>query len=225
MLKWLGHAAFEISELNSVILIDPWITNPVSPVKVSDYRNVDYIIVTHDHSDHLGDAVEISRNTGAPIIAVFELANYLNETEKVNTIGMNIGGPLKLNSGMSVYLTQAFHSSSHGAPTGAIIKAENATIYHAGDTGLFSDMSLIGQVYRPDISLLPIGGFFTMNPEQAARAVQMISPKIAIPMHYNTFDVIQQDPLAFAKMAKELSPNTEIVVLKPGESIELRSAH
>ncbi len=222
MLKWLGHAAFELNESNKVLLIDPWISNPMSPAKVTDYRNVDYIIVTHDHSDHLGDAVEISRNYGAPIIAVFELANYLSETEKVKTIGMNIGGPLKLNSDLSVFLTQAFHSSSHGAPAGAIIKTETATIYHAGDTGLFGDMRLIGQVYKPDIALLPIGGFFTMNPEQAAMAVQMISPRIAIPMHYNTFEAIEQDPTAFAKMAKELSPNTEVVVLKPGESIELR---
>ncbi|MGC8661974.1 MAG: metal-dependent hydrolase [Nitrososphaeria archaeon] len=221
MLKWLGHSAFEINESNKVLLIDPWISNPMSPSKVSDYYHVDYIIVTHDHSDHLGDAVEISRNSGAPIIAVFELANFLNETEKVNTVGMNIGGPLKLNSGISVFLTQAFHSSTHGAPTGAIIKTQTATIYHAGDTGLFGDMRLIGQLYKPDISLLPIGGFFTMNPEQAAMAVQMISPRIAIPMHYSTFEVIKQDPMEFAKMTKELSPGTKVVVLKAGESIEL----
>jgi len=222
MLKWLGHSAFEINESNKVLLIDPWISNPMSPSKVSDYYHVDYIIVTHDHSDHLGDAVEISKNSGAPIIAVFELANFLNETEKVNVVGMNIGGPLKLNSEFSVFLTQAFHSSTHGAPTGAIIKTGTATIYHAGDTGLFGDMRLIGQLYKPDISLLPIGGLFTMNPEQAAMAVQMISPRIAIPMHYNTFEAIKQDPMEFAKTVKELSPGTKVVVLKPGESIELR---
>lgn len=222
MLKWLGHSAFEINESNKVLLIDPWISNPMSPAKVSDYYHADYIVVTHDHSDHLGDAVEISKNSGAPIITVFELANFLNETEKVNTIGMNIGGPLKLDPGISVFLTQAFHSCTHGAPTGTIIKNGTSTIYHAGDTGLFGDMKLIGQLYRPDIALLPIGGFFTMNPEQAAMAVQMISPRIAIPMHYSTFEAIKQDPLEFAKKAKEFSPNTEVVVLKPGESMELR---
>ncbi|MCL4344005.1 MAG: metal-dependent hydrolase [Nitrososphaerota archaeon] len=222
MLKWLGHSAFELNTSNKMLLIDPWISNPNSPAKVKDYYNADYLIVTHDHSDHLGDAVEISRNSGAPIIAVFELANFLNESEKVKTIGMNIGGPLKLTSSLSVFLTQAFHSSTHGAPTGTIVKTDTATIYHAGDTGLFGDMKLIGQVYKPDIMLIPIGGFFTMNPEQAAIAVQMVSPKIAIPMHYDTFEAIKQDPLEFARIAKGLSPGTEVVVLKPGESIELR---
>ncbi|MEM3260844.1 MAG: metal-dependent hydrolase [Conexivisphaerales archaeon] len=222
MLKWLGHAAFELNESNKTILIDPWISNPTSPANAKDYYHADYMVVTHDHSDHLGDAVEISKNSGAPIICVFELANFLAETEKVKTIGMNIGGPLKLNSVLSIFLTQALHSSTHGSPTGAIIKTDRVTIYHTGDTGLFGDMKLIGQVYKPDILLLPIGGFFTMNPEQAAIAVQMVSPRIAIPMHYGTFEAINQDPLKFAKIAKELSPGTEIVVLKPGESIELR---
>lgn len=222
MLKWLGHAAFELDIMGKVILIDPWISNPRSPVKVTDYRNVDYIVVTHDHSDHLGDAVEISRTTGAPVIAVFELANFLEETEKIRAIGMNIGGPLKLDTEISVYLTQAFHSCTHGAPTGAVIKTEGGTIYHAGDTGLFGDMKLIGEVYRPDIALLPIGGFFTMDPEQAAMAVQMVSPQIAIPMHYGTFEAIDRNPEEFARRSKELSPATQVVLLKPGESIDLR---
>jgi len=191
-IRWLGHAAFEIQGQGSDILIDPWLTNPLSPVRPEEVKP-DYIIVTHDHNDHLGEAIEISKRTGAPIISVYELANYISE-KGGKSIGMNIGGPLVLKNNLYVYLTQAFHSSTHGSPTGAIININGLSIYHAGDTGLFGDMKLIGEVYSPDVALLPIGGFFTMNPEQAAVAVQLISPRYAIPMHYNTFDIIKQDP-------------------------------
>ncbi|MFP3304134.1 MAG: metal-dependent hydrolase, partial [Nitrososphaeria archaeon] len=216
---WLGHAAFEIQGQGSDILIDPWLTNPLSPVRPEEVKP-DYIVVTHDHNDHLGEAIEISKRTGAPIISVYELANYISE-KGGKSIGMNIGGPLVLKNNLYVYLTQAFHSSTHGSPTGAIININGLSIYHAGDTGLFGDMKLIGEVYSPDVALLPIGGFFTMNPEQAAVAVQLISPRYAIPMHYNTFDIIKQDPSIFAEKVKKLRPSTEVLILKPGESRDL----
>jgi L-ascorbate metabolism protein UlaG (beta-lactamase superfamily) len=218
-IRWLGHAAFEIQGQGSDILIDPWLTNPLSPVRPEEVKP-DYIIVTHDHNDHLGEAIEISKRTGAPIISVYELANYISE-KGGKSIGMNIGGPLVLKNNLYVYLTQAFHSSTHGSPTGAIININGLSIYHAGDTGLFGDMKLIGEVYSPDVALLPIGGFFTMNPEQAAVAVQLISPRYAIPMHYNTFDIIKQDPSIFAEKVKKLRPSTEVLILKPGESRDL----
>ncbi len=218
-IKWLGHAAFEISDQKTTVLIDPWLTNPLSPVKPQEVKP-DYIIVTHDHSDHLGEAVEISKRTGAQIIGVFELANYISQNGG-NSIGMNIGGPAVLKDGLTVYLTQAFHSSTHGSPTGAVIFMNGLRIYHAGDTGLFGDMKLIGEVYNPDVALLPIGGFFTMNPEQAAIAVQLLSPRYAIPMHYNTFDVIKQDPQVFEEKVKKLRPSTEVLILKPGEVREI----
>ncbi|MFP3214076.1 MAG: metal-dependent hydrolase [Nitrososphaeria archaeon] len=218
-IRWLGHAAFEIQGQGSDILIDPWLTNPLSPVRPEEVKP-DYIVVTHDHNDHLGEAIEISKRTGAPIISVYELANYISE-KGGKSIGMNIGGPLVLKNNLYVYLTQAFHSSTHGSPTGAIININGLSIYHAGDTGLFGDMKLIGEVYSPDVALLPIGGFFTMNPEQAAVAVQLISPRYAIPMHYNTFDIIKQDPSIFAEKVKKLRPSTEVLILKPGESRDL----
>jgi L-ascorbate metabolism protein UlaG (beta-lactamase superfamily) len=218
-IRWLGHAAFEIQGQSSDILIDPWLTNPLSPVRPEEVKP-DYIVVTHDHNDHLGEAIEISKKTGAPIISVYELANYISE-KGGKSIGMNIGGPLVLKNNLYVYLTQAFHSSTHGSPTGAIININGLSIYHAGDTGLFGDMKLIGEVYSPDVALLPIGGFFTMNPEQAAVAVQLISPRYAIPMHYNTFDIIKQDPSIFAEKVKKLRPSTEVLILKPGESRDL----
>jgi len=218
-IRWLGHAAFEIQGQGSDILIDPWLTNPLSPVRPEEVKP-DYIVVTHDHNDHLGEAIEISKRTGAPIISVYELANYISE-KGGKSIGMNIGGPLVLKNNLYVYLTQAFHSSTHGSPTGAIININGLSIYHAGDTGLFGDMKLIGEVYSPDVALLPIGGFFTMNPEQAAVAVQLISPRYAIPMHYNTFDIIKQDPYIFAEKVKKLRPSTEVLILKPGESRDL----
>ena len=218
-IRWLGHAAFEIQGQGSDILIDPWLTNPLSPVRPEEVKP-DYIVVTHDHNDHLGEAIEISKRTGAPIISVYELANYISE-KGGKSIGMNIGGPLVLKNNLYVYLTQAFHSSTHGSPTGAIININGLSIYHAGDTGLFGDMKLFGEVYSPDVALLPIGGFFTMNPEQAAVAVQLISPRYAIPMHYNTFDIIKQDPSIFAEKVKKLRPSTEVLILKPGESRDL----
>jgi len=218
-IRWLGHAAFEVQSQDIDILIDPWLTNPLSPVRPEEVKP-DYIVVTHDHNDHLGEAIEISKRTGAPIISIYELANYINE-KGGKSIGMNIGGPAVLKNDLYVYLTQAFHSSTHGSPTGAIIYINGLSIYHAGDTGLFGDMKLIGEVYSPDVALLPIGGFFTMNPEQAAVAVQLISPRYAIPMHYNTFDVIKQDPYIFSEKVKKLRPSTEVLILKPGESRDL----
>ncbi len=218
-IKWLGHAAFEISDQKTTVLIDPWLTNPLSPVKPENVKP-DYIVVTHDHSDHLGEAVEISKRTGAPIICVYELANHIIKSGG-KAIGMNIGGPAVLNNELKVYLTQAFHSSTYGSPTGAVIFMNGIRIYHAGDTGLFGDMRLIGEIYDPDVALLPIGGFFTMNAEQAAIAVQLIAPRYAIPMHYNTFDVIKQDPHLFEEAVKKLRPSTEVIILKPGEEREI----
>ncbi|MGC9208546.1 MAG: metal-dependent hydrolase [Nitrososphaeria archaeon] len=219
-IRWLGHAAFQLKHESTEILIDPWLTNPLSPARPEEMRP-DYIVVTHDHDDHLGEAIEISKRTGAPVIAVYELANFIQE-KGGNAIGMNIGGPAVLKNDIKVYLTPAFHSSTHGSPTGAVVDLGGFKIYHAGDTGLFGDMKLIGEVYSPDLALLPIGGFFTMNADQAAIAVQLIGPRYAAPMHYNTFDVIRQDPSYFAERVKRLRPLTEVIIPKPGEWIELK---
>ncbi len=218
-ITWLGHAAFELSYKGLSILIDPWLTNPLSPKKPEEVKP-DYIVVTHDHDDHLGEAITISKRTGAPVVATYELANYI-ESNGGKGIGMNIGGPAVLKEDVKVYLTPAFHSSSKGSPTGAVIKLGDFSVYHAGDTGLFGDMKLIGEVYSPDVAMLPIGGFFTMDPEQAAVAVQLIAPRYAVPMHYNTFDLIKQDPKVFSDKVKKLRPSTEVLILEPGKPVEL----
>jgi len=221
IIKYLGHSAFDIvltgldgSEKH--ILIDPWITNPLSPVKLSDYRGVkvDYIVVTHDHGDHMGEAIELARITQAKIIGIYELAVYARQ-QGVEAIDGNIGGRLKIDD-IDVILTPAVHSSSRGAPVGVVIGGKDVTIYHAGDTGLFSEMELIGELYSPDIALLPIGGHYTMGVREAVKAVQLIKPKIAIPMHYNTFPVISADPVKFKELVEALT-RTRVVILKPGE--------
>ena len=134
---------------------------------------------------------------------------------------MNIGGPVKLTSEIEVYMTPALHSSTHGSPVGFVVKAPEASIYHAGDTGLFPGMELIGRFYKPDIALLPIGGYFTMNPREAAYAVLMVNPKAVIPMHYNTFPQISQDPEEFKNLVESLAPHVKVYVMNPGDRLEL----
>lgn len=221
-IKWLGHAAFEIMLSGKKILIDPWISNPLSPVTLNEITSVDYILVTHDHFDHLGETVDIAKKTNATVVGVFELVNYLSEQGVKNTIGMNVGGSVKLTSEIEVYVTPALHSSSRGGvPVGYIIKAPEATIYHAGDTGLFSEMDLLGRLFKIDVAMLPIGSLFTMDPRQAAYALTMLRPRAAIPMHYNTFPDIKQDPQQFKELAESMLPDVKVFILKPGEVLQL----
>jgi L-ascorbate metabolism protein UlaG (beta-lactamase superfamily) len=221
--RWLGHAAFEINIDNYTILVDPWLTNPLSPVKVEDYRGkVDLIIVTHDHSDHLGESIELLKeNPKAKFIAVYELANFVAEqlgerSERI--IGANIGGPVKIpDVNLKIMFFPANHSCSRGTPTGVLIIGKETSIYHAGDTGLAAEMALIGELYSPEIALLPIGGHFTMDAYQAAKAAEMLRARVIIPMHYNTFPVIQADPQELIKYVAERKLDAKVVVLKPGE--------
>ncbi len=223
IIKYLGHAAFEIVLTGldggeKTILIDPWIENPNSPVKLDDYRGrrIDYIFVTHDHGDHLGNAIDIAKATGAKVVGIFEIALYARE-KGVETIDGNIGGRLRIDD-LYVVLTPAYHSSSRGAPTGVVVGGRDATIYHAGDTGLFAEMSFIGELYQPDIAMLPIGGHYTMGIREAVKAVQLIRPKIAIPMHYGTFPPIKADPEEFKKLVESTTP-AKVAILKPGETL------
>ena len=228
-IRWLGHAAFVISFRDVTILVDPWITNPLSPYRSiesfsKDYKRVDYIFVTHDHGDHVGDAEELmKRYKEAKIVAVYELAEGIAKRVGAldRAIPANIGGRIRLEKNLEAVLTPAFHSSSTGSPTGVIIIAENKAIYHAGDTGVFSDMRLLAELYKPVVALLPIGGHFTMGIEEAAKAVELIKPRIVIPMHYNTFNVISADPREFEKLVRERVPGVEVKILSPGQSIEI----
>lgn len=219
--RWLGHSAFEISLDGKKILIDPWLTNPLSPVKLESYRDVNIVVVTHDHGDHLGDAITILKNTHAKFVGIYELALYMTENgiPQERAIGGNIGGPIEVEE-LTFILTPATHSSERGSPTGVVIKGKEATIYHAGDTGLFYDMALIGELYKPDIALLPIGGHFTMGPYEAAKAVELIKPRIVIPMHYKTFPIIKGGPEEFKEEIRKRGVSVEVVVLNPGEKYE-----
>lgn len=225
-ITWLGHSVF-LFEAEKKLLIDPFISgNPLAPCSPEEL-NPDIIAVTHGHRDHLGDTIEIGKRTGCRIISVHEVANYI-KSKGVFAEGMGKGGTVNV-EGIKLTMTEALHSSSidasgfsfdGGSPAGFIIRINDHSIYHAGDTGVFGDMQLIGELYEPELALLPIGDKFTMGIKEATKAVELIQPKIVIPMHYNTFDVIIQDPLEF-KQAVESKTNTKVIIMQPGQSIEL----
>jgi L-ascorbate metabolism protein UlaG (beta-lactamase superfamily) len=224
--KWLGHASFQITSANGKnILIDPWLEgNPSSTVSVADIGDVDIIVVTHDHFDHLGQAVDIAKATGALVVGMVETMGKLQNEMGVppeqvvnGGFGMNIGGTSEVD-GIKFTMTQAFHSSETGSACGFVITLEDGkTIYHAGDTGIFGTMATIGELYPLDLALLPIGSIFTMDPLQAAHALTLLKPKAVVPMHYQTFPILEQGPENFAELAKEKAPDVEVVALKPGE--------
>jgi len=224
-IKWLSHSGFQItSNSGKILYLDPWFENPLSACNINDVKEAAMVLVTHDHFDHVGQAADVVKKTGGLLVANVETAGRLQSeshipAEKVCYFGygMNIGGNL-LYEGISVTMTQAFHSTATGAPCGYIIKLEDGTtIYHAGDTGLFDSMKVFGELYKIDVALLPIGSVFTMDPLQAAWAVKMISPKKVIPIHYKTFPILIQDAKEFVDLTKREAPNVEVVVLNPGQ--------
>ncbi len=224
--KWFGHSAFAVKIGNKVFLVDPWITNPKSPIKDLSELSIepDYILVTHDHGDHLGNTVELLKlYKKAKAVAIFEIANQIAEklSDPNRIIDGNIGGPIRLGEGFFVVLTTATHSSGSGSPTGVVFGREGEVVYHAGDTGLTYDMKLVGELYKPLVALLPIGGHYTMGPKEAAKAAELIKPKYAIPMHYGTFPVLWGKPEDFKNEVAKLAPEVEVIILSPGEEVEL----
>jgi L-ascorbate metabolism protein UlaG (beta-lactamase superfamily) len=220
-IRWLGHSGFEIELANKILLIDPWLTgNPLAAVTSSDIKKADIVCVTHDHGDHLGDAIEICKRTGATFVGIYELGVFAEENGVKDVVGINIGGTVDVKE-TRITMVQAFHSSTRGAPTGFVIKAEGKTIYHAGDTGLFGDMKLIGEIHRPDVALIPIGDYYTMGSKEAAEAVKLIKPAVVIPMHYQTLPVLSPSAEDFIKFVKEKAPEVKVVALKPGEAYHL----
>jgi len=223
-LTWYGHACWNIETPKGTLLIDPFLSgNPHTPVQPNQAKP-DFILVSHGHGDHLGDTVPIAKRTGALVISNAEIASYC-QGQGCKAHPLHIGGSRNFPFG-SLKLTIAHHGSSFpdgryaGNPAGFILTLGKTKIYDAADTGLFYDMKLIGEE-GIDVALLPIGDNFTMGPDDAVRAVKLIKPRVVIPMHYNTFDVISQDPKSFAARARKASPKTKVVVLKPGESFRI----
>jgi Predicted Zn-dependent hydrolases of the beta-lactamase fold len=220
VLTWIGHSCFRIDVNDTMVLIDPFITgNPSAKVK-ADELWPDIIAVTHGHWDHLGDTVEIAKRAGCTVVCIHELSQYL-KSKNIKTEGMNIGGTVKIGN-LSFTMTDARHSSSideagrkidGGRAAGFVIITGERSIYHAGDTGLFGDMTLISRLYDPEIALLPIGGRYTMGPEDAALAVEMLRPRTVVPMHYNTFDGIAQDSQYFVSLVKTVS-DAEVLIME-----------
>lgn len=223
-----GQSCVEIRLKQHTLIIDPFLTgNPQATVKAEDIK-ADYILVTHGHGDHVGDTLSIAQRNDATVIAPNDLARYLG-FEGAKTHGMGIGGAYEFPFG-KIKLTLALHDSSYNPPgtkeniytgmaSGFLLKVEGKTIYHAGDTGLFKDMKLIGKMNDIDLAFLPIGDNYTMGPEDAVIAAGYLKAKTVVPMHYNTFPVIEQDPNAFVASLEE--EGIKGIVMSPGQQITL----
>jgi L-ascorbate metabolism protein UlaG (beta-lactamase superfamily) len=227
-ITWFGHATFLLTSPGGKrIVFDPWLEgNPKAP-QGAKIDKADVICVSHGHSDHTTDVVPIARATGAPVVAIFELANYFQGKGLKDTVGMNIGGTVEV-KGLKITMTSAVHSSGVtedgrslylGEPAGYVVRLEDGrAIYFAGDTALFGDMRLIRELHAPEIAFLPIGDHFTMGPEAAARAAEMLGVRQVVPMHYGTFPALTGTPEALKKL---VDPHgIDVLVLKPGETAQ-----
>lgn len=218
-LKYLGHASFQIQSMDTVLLTDPYLGGAPSTDIAADKIEANVILVSHGHSDHVGEAATIAKRTGAAVVTTPEVGRAFFEGNGIALQPGNIGGSVTV-SGWRVKFLPATHSCgvAGGTCCGFLITKEERKLYFAGDTGLMMDMSLL-QREQVDVAMLPIGGTYTMDPEDALRAVDMIQPKRVVPMHYNTWPVIAQDGGAFCLRAKELC-GVEGIALRPGEMLE-----
>lgn len=221
---WLGHACVLIQADGTSLLVDPFLTgNPLAAAR-ADQVAADFIFVSHGHGDHVGDTVQIAKRTGATVVSNYEIYNWLVAQGAPKAHPQHIGGGFDYPWGR-VKLTIAHHGSAlpdgsyGGNPCGFLFYVQGKKIYHACDTGLFYDMKLIGEE-GIDLAILPIGDNFTMGPDDSLRAVKLIEPKQVVPIHYDTFDVIKQDPVAW-KQRVEAETATRVSLLKPGESIQI----
>lgn len=210
-------------------MIDPFLkNNPQTPAAFKEVKKADIILVTHGHGDHLGDTLSIAQKTNASVVAIHELGVYLAKKGVKNILRMNKGGSLSI-KGIRITMVNALHTSSitegdqviyAGEPVGYVIRFENGfTVYHAGDTAVMSDMKIIGDLYKPELALLPIGSHFTMDPAEAAYACKLIQPKYVVPMHYGTWAVLTGTADEFARLLKD-QPAVKLIVMDPGQTIE-----
>jgi len=225
-LQWLGHSCLLFDADGTRIVIDPFLTgNPTAPIKAADLKP-DFILISHGHNDHVGDAVELARRSGAIVVTNYEIGNWLEEKHKLTRIhGMQHGGGYNFPFGR-VKLTLALHGSAlpdgsnGGNPCGFLITFKDGKkVYDAADTGLFGDMKLIGEEGL-DLALLPIGDYYTMGLDDAVRAVKLLAPKRVVPIHFNTFPPIRQDAMAWAERVRRETA-CEPVVMKPGDWLDL----
>ena len=222
-LTWYGHAAMGLEVGKYKLLVDPFLTGNPAATATPENVPADFILLSHGHGDHVGDAVAVAKRTGATIISNFEISNWV-QAQGLNAHAQHLGGGYRHPFGY-LKLTLALHGSAlpdgsdGGNPAGFLLTAEGKKLYLACDTGLFGDMRLIGEE-GVDLAVLPIGDCFTMGPDDALRAVKLIQPKHVIPVHYNTWDLIAQDPNAWARRV-ESETSTKAHVIKPGESFSI----
>jgi len=228
---WFGHSAFSlVSPTGKTLLIDPWLENPKAPEGARYISPVDIILLTHGHGDHLGNTVEIARRTNARVVAIHEIGLYLANQGLSRVEGINKSGSVLLD-GITITMTNAEHSGGMepggelqigGDPAGFVVRFENDfSVYHAGDTGVFGDMQIIGKLYKPDLAMLPIGGYFTMGPVEAALACTLIRPRHIVGMHYGTFPILTGTPEELRKNLPSALRN-RLTVLKPGIPVLFR---
>jgi L-ascorbate metabolism protein UlaG (beta-lactamase superfamily) len=218
-IKFIAQSGFIIDIDNSKrICIDLWLQNPVHPIKLADVPKMDYVFITHDHGDHdMKSGIEIAKRDNATLYANNDILTLATNEGVQKVERMAIGGLIK-SGNIEVAQVQAFHTSNTGIPVGFIIKTGSHVIYHMGDTGYFSTLKEIREIYKPDILMIPIGSRYTMGPLEASFAVRDIKPKYVIPMHYNTSSAIQQDPEEFKKLVLD-KVSVEVIIMKPGEGV------
>jgi L-ascorbate metabolism protein UlaG (beta-lactamase superfamily) len=220
-ITFIAQSGFIIEEANQIICIDLWADNPLHPISLDQIPKVNHVFVTHDHQDHdLQFGMQIAQRDGATFHSSYDISIYAAENGVQNTEKASIGGSYK-SGDIEVVLVHAEHTSNIGIPVGFIIKIGNRTIYHMGDTGYFKGFDFLAEVYNIDTLFIPIGARYTMGPIEASYAVRDINPKYIIPMHYNTSPTIQQDPVFFKDLCHQRSPESQVLIMNPGDTIEV----
>lgn len=226
---WLGHSAFRVmTPSGKVIVIDPWVeSNPMCPAELKRFERIDTLLITHGHFDHIADAVDLAKQFKPQVVAIFETCLWLESKGVQNTSAMNKGGTQKVGE-IEVTMTHAVHSCGildgdkvvyGGEACGYVVRLPGGlTLYHSGDTALFGDMKYIGELYEPQLALLPIGDHYTMGPREAATAIRLLGAPHVVPMHYGTFPVLTGRPERLREITEDIK-GLEIHALKPGETL------